>query len=160
MCFCCDNFMKKLLPGDHAFKDFRMVSAAELKSLALAQPGLQSGERYPVWVTDSYYADYRPDCQYVADTNWSQALVTARTIIGQHPDIKLGLRGNWSQADVEAAVGKHPLSPKTKRAAESLISEPIEAFEHSQGLTFVNGNHRATVLGTLLPDELVPVLVK
>ena len=159
MCFCCDNTMKKLLPRDHAFERFQMVPAAQLKSLALAQPALQAGARYPLWVTDSEYAAFRPGCQYVVDTNWSQALLTARTIIEQHSHIKLGLRGNWSQADVEAAVGKHSLSPKSETAAVSLISEPIEVFKHPEGLTFLNGNHRATVLGSLVPDELVPVLM-
>lgn len=66
----------------------------------------------------------------------------------------------WSQTDVEMAVGKHSLSSKTGVAALSLISEPIEAFEHQQGLTFLNGNNRATVLGKLFPYELVPVLVE
>jgi hypothetical protein len=106
MCYCCDNTMKKLFAGDHAFKDFRMVPAAELKSFALAQPGIQAGTRYPLWVTDSYYEEYRPGCQYVVDTDWSQALLTARTIIREHPHVTLGYGGNWSQADVDVAVGE------------------------------------------------------
>jgi hypothetical protein len=161
-CFCCDGLMKKTMARRNEIKDFEWRSAAELKGLALAQPDFSNaaGQRYPTWVTDDFYKEYRDTCQYVANINWSLALPTATQVIA---DAKqqgyVQVSGDWTEGDVRAAVGKYSLGTSTEEAAVGLILEPIQAFDHGSGLTFENGNHRAIVLGVLLPEALVPAVI-
>ncbi|MDF9750292.1 hypothetical protein [Arthrobacter sp. ES3-54] len=152
--------MKPTMAMRHSIDDFELLSASHLKGMALEQPFITAGERYPVWAEDPYYDEHRSRCQYVADTDWSVALVISTEVIERAKQ-----RGykrfpeDWTQQEVETEVRSYSSPPKTERAAISLIIEPIHISTSTQDNSFQNGNHRAIVLGSILPDALVPTLV-